>query len=108
MQVWGIAYCDKTKLALGDLRAGGFAPVLTDIRDPGMDADMRAAAVKALGDKMVNKSSTTWRALPPADQAMPVADLVARHPTVVKRPVILHEGRWTCGWTDIVKQRYGL
>jgi arsenate reductase (glutaredoxin) len=108
MQVWGIAYCDKTRLALSNLRAGGLATELIDIRDPGMDTATRAAAVKALGDRLVNRSSTTWRGLSPEDQALAVADLIARHPTVIKRPVILHEGRWTCGWNDAVRQRFGL
>jgi len=55
-------------------------------------------------EKLVNRASTTWRSLPesrksPADDAAWLA-LIAEHPTLVKRPVLVREGAVTVGFSD--------
>lgn len=43
-------------------------------------------------EKVLNKASTTWRGLPDGDKAgvdeAKALDLLAAHPTLIKRPVI--------------------
>jgi arsenate reductase-like glutaredoxin family protein len=48
--------------------------------------------------RLINRQGTTWRRLPPADQALAETDagalaLLQREPTVIKRPVV----RWPDG-----------
>lgn len=103
MKLYGLKNCDTCRKALTELRAAGHAPEVIDIRSDGIaEADL-AAIVAAFGTGAVNRASTTWRNLPgDARQGNP-AELIAAHPTLLKRPVIRHEGRWYQGWTAAVK-----
>ncbi len=56
----------------------------------------------------MNRRSTTWRGLSEADQALPTVELIAKHPTVMKRPVIEADGALTLGWTRDVQARHGI
>ena len=106
MRVFALSNCDTCRKALSDLRAAGHAPQVTDLREAG--ADDLALIAAAFGDKAVNRSSTTWRGLDEATRALPVLDLISAHPTVIKRPVILHDRQWHQGWTPAVKAALGL
>ena len=72
---------------------------MIDIRKDGLAPQDITAIVKAFGDKAVNRASATWRALDAAERARPAAELIAAHPTLLKRPVIEAEGRWHQGWS---------
>ena len=52
------------------------------------------------------EATTTWRGLPEAEKAEDPAVLLARHPTLLKRPAILRDGTWTLGWKPDVQARY--
>ena len=65
----------------------------------------------AAGDKLVNRSSTTWRALSDADKAKAsgttIEGLLLGNPTLIKRPVIELGGEVLVGWTVETKARIG-
>lgn len=103
MKVYSLKTCDTCRKALKELSAAGHTPDVTDVRADGLSADDIAALVAAFGDKAVNRASTTWRGLTDEDRARPVQDLLADHPTLLKRPVIVHNGVWYQGWTAPVK-----
>lgn len=76
------------------------------MRADGVDASDRASMVAVFGDAVVNRASTTWRGLSEAERSAAPADLLAAHPTLMKRPVIEHDGHWTIGWKPDVQARY--
>lgn len=98
MRFYGLSTCDTCRKALSALRAAGHDPQVIDVRADGLAAAEIAAMLAALGDRAVNRTSTTWRNLPEAERARPPADLLAAHPTLMKRPVIERDGQWTAGW----------
>jgi arsenate reductase-like glutaredoxin family protein len=105
MRFYGLKTCDTCRKALMALRAAGHDPVVMDVRADGIGADDLAAIVAAHGDAAVNRASTTWRGLPEEERARPVADQIARHPTLMKRPAIAVDGVWTLGWDKAVQAR---
>ena len=111
--LYGIKTCDTCRKAMKALDAAGRAYDFVDLR---ADADMTALAPKWLAavgtDTLVNRKSTTWRSLSDADKAKAesdagAADLLAAHPTLVKRPVIESGGHVLVGWTAEVQKAVG-
>lgn len=100
MRFFHLKTCDSCRKALRALKERGVTPDLVDLRGTLDPADLDAM-VDAFGDAVVNKRSTTWRGLDEAERARPVRDLIAEHPTLIKRPVIQHEGRWYQGIAQI-------
>ncbi|MDE9450569.1 arsenate reductase [Aliiroseovarius sp. Z3] len=98
MRVWGLKNCDTCRKAVKALEGAGYPLDYVDVRADGVDAGDLARFHAAFGDALVNKRSTTWRGLSEADRTGDPVDLLAKHPTLMKRPVIEHEGRLTLGW----------
>jgi arsenate reductase-like glutaredoxin family protein len=106
MRFFGLKTCDTCRKALSALRQVGHSPVVVDVRDDGLQPDDIAAIIAAFGDAAVNRSSTTWRSLDEGERVGAVADLLARYPTLMKRPVIESDGYWTQGWDKSVQSHY--
>jgi arsenate reductase-like glutaredoxin family protein len=85
------------------MTAAGLDPHVQDVRADGLSGDDIAAILAAFGDKAVNRASTTWRGLSDEDKARDPSDLLAEHPTLLKRPVIVSDGVWYQGWSAAVK-----
>lgn len=100
MRFFYLKTCDSCRKALRALKERGVTPDLVDLRGTLDPADLDAM-VDAFGDAVVNKRSTTWRGLDEAERALPARELIAEHPTLIKRPVIQHEGRWYQGIAQI-------
>jgi Spx/MgsR family transcriptional regulator len=101
--IHGLATCDTTRAARKWLDAKGVAYRFHDVREDGLTRALVEGWVKQLGwEKVLNKSSTTWRELPETekdgiDQKKAVALLLA-HPTLVKRPVLDRAGEFSLGF----------
>ncbi len=106
MRFFGLKSCDTCRKARKALADAGHDPVVIDVRADGMTAADRATIIAEFGDQAINKASTTWRGLDEADKAGDPAALLAEHPTLMKRPVIEHDGRWTIGWKPDVQAQY--
>lgn len=111
MNVYGLKNCDTCKRARKDLDAAGVAYAFHDVRDDGVTRAQIATWAKAAGwEAMLNKASTTWRALP-EDQKTGLTEakavaLMAAHPALIKRPLISRGPTEVfVGWTDAVKSR---
>ena len=100
LTVYGLKSCDacrKARKALGE-REHRFH----DLREDGLDAALLDRWIGAVGwEALLNRRSTTWRALDEADRAELDAGrargLMLAHPALVKRPVIDDGGTVTVG-----------
>lgn len=98
MKLYGIKACDTCRKAVKELGAAGRGVDFVDIRETPLSAADIARFVTAFGPALVNRRSTTWRGLSEAERALPERDLIAAHPTVMKRPVIDADGVLYLGW----------
>lgn len=98
LTLYGLPTCDTCRKALNALKDAGRAPVLRDVRKEPLNAQEIARFLDAFGDRLINRSSTTWRGLTEADRTLTPAELLAAHPTLMKRPVIEGDGKSTLGW----------
>lgn len=94
LTLYGIPNCDTVKKARTWLQAQGVAVVFHDFKKQGVPAAELATWTAALGwEKLINRQGTTWRKLPPEQQAA-VCDtasaqaLALAQPSVIKRPVV--------------------
>ncbi len=99
MRILGLKTCDTCRKALKSLRAAGIDAVLHDVRDAPLQASDIRRFFEQFGDELVNRRSTTWRGLSEAERAGDPLDLLAAHPTLMKRPVIEDDrGALHLGW----------
>ena len=105
--LYGLSNCDTCKKARNWLKRFEIAHAFVDYRDERQTPDTLLAWKQALGgwEAMINKSSTTWRNLPPNRKA-PGSDaewklLLREYPQLIRRPVVvLADGRISQGFTD--------
>lgn len=111
LRIYGLKNCDTCRTAVKELEAAGHAPELVDIRTGADLATRLPGWLAAVGDRLVNRSSTTWRNLPDADKArasgVSLEGLLLGNPTLIKRPVIETDGEVLVGWTKETKARIG-
>jgi len=103
MQIFSLKSCDTCRKAIRELRAAGHHVAVIDIREPGVTPQDLVRFYRALGDNLVNRRSTTWRALSASERAQPPLELLANHPTLMKRPVIDANGQLFLGWGPDVR-----
>jgi Spx/MgsR family transcriptional regulator len=105
--VYGLSNCDTCKKARNWLGRFDIEHTFVDYRANPVPAETLKAWAGQLGgwDKLINKSSTTWRNLLP-QRKDPGSDpewtfLLKEYPTLVRRPVVLRDdGTVTVGFTD--------
>ena len=111
----GLDNCDACRKARNWLKRAGVEHEFVDYREQRVPPDTLKDWARQLGgwDKLVNKSSTTWRNLPEmrkSPHSDPEWTLLAReHPAIVKRPVVVMPGgAVSVGFTDnAFKQLFG-
>ena len=111
-KVYGLEKCDTCKKARNWLDRKQVAHEFIDYREHRVaPATLKEWAGQAGGwEKLVNRSSTTWRALPDARKT-PGSDaewtlLIKEYPALVRRPVlVMEDGAITQGFTDNAYKR---
>lgn len=104
-ELFGIPKCSSCVKAQSWLRKSGISFEFIDYRERRIDASMLRDWAQQVGwSALINRASTSWRELPAA-RRNPASDpeftlLIKEYPTLVKRPVLLHQGRITLGFTD--------
>lgn len=103
--VYGIKNCDTVKKARTWLDANNIDYRFHDFRTDGIDVNTIGDWLKALGsDTLVNKRGTTWRGLDAGLQALVgssrTANILAEHPALMKRPVLVTEEAVHCGFSE--------
>ena len=106
--LYGIPNCDTVKKARAALADKGHAVAFHDFRKDGLGAEQIAAWLKHVPmDKLLNRRGTSWRKLPDADKANEdeahLIALMVDNPTLIKRPVIEHDGKVTVGFAKDVE-----
>jgi arsenate reductase (glutaredoxin) len=101
--IYGIKNCDTITKARKWLDGRGVAYAFHDYRVDGLDKTRLKDWVRAVGwEKLLNKSSATFRELPDADkQSLTEANAVAlmlQNPTMIKRPVLEVGGELLVGF----------
>ncbi len=101
--LYGLKTCDTTRAARKWLDSKRVAHAFHDVREDGLTKALVETWVRQLSwEKVLNKSSTTWRELPEAEKtdidAKRAVLLLLAHPTLVKRPVLDRDGALTLGF----------
>ena len=107
MRIYGLTNCDTCRKARRALPDAAFA----DLRELDDLPSRLPGWLDAVGDRLLNKASTTWRGLSDAEKASAVSDpllLLAAHPALIKRPVIEASGRVLVGWTPQTRAALGV
>lgn len=102
MKLYGIKACDTCRKALKMLESAGKDITFVDIRATPLSLEQLRKMYETIGDQLVNTRSTTWRDLDAAERAKPALDLLAAHPTLMKRPVI-EADKLYLGWKKDVQ-----
>ncbi len=101
--LYGIKNCDTMKKARVWLDQHGVAYAFHDYKAFGIDAEtLKGWAGKVGWEVLLNRTGTTFRALPDADktgvdEAKAIALMVAQ-PSMIKRPVLDLDGKLTVGF----------
>ena len=102
--LYGIPNCDTVKKARAFLAERGIEATFHDYKKAGVPADALARWVATFGwERLLNRSGTTWRKLPPEQQAGVVdapsaMALMQAQPSVIRRPVLQHGERLLLGF----------
>ncbi|MDO8881371.1 MAG: ArsC/Spx/MgsR family protein [Pseudotabrizicola sp.] len=98
MILYGISTCDTCKKAIKALEAAGHPVTFRDVRkDPLSEAEIETI-VGEFGDRIINKTSTTYRGFSDFLKASDSDAQIRSQPAVMKRPVIEANGKWYLGW----------
>lgn len=103
VDLYGIPNCDTVKKARVWLDATGRAYTFHDYKKEKADPERLARWSEAAGwEVLLNRRGTTFRALPEADRAAideaKAIALMAAHPSLIKRPVVEHDGGLLVGF----------
>jgi len=110
--LYGLATCDTCRKARNWMDRFGRPHAFVDYREQRVPPETLKAWAAQLGgwEKLVNKSSTTWRSLPPTRKA-PGSDpewllLLREYPQLVRRPVVVtDDGTVSVGFSDTLFKR---
>jgi len=99
MEIYGLKTCDTCRKAIRALPQAQ----LFDVRAQGVPDEVMARARASFGDALLNTRSTTWRGLSEAQRAQAPEMLLAAHPALMKRPLIVDGDAMYLGWTKDVQ-----
>ncbi len=105
MILYGIPTCDTCKKALKALAAAGHDVTFRDLRAQPLTAAEITEIVTEFGDRVINKSSTTYRGFSDFLKMSEPEAQIAAQPTVMKRPIIRQGADWHLGWDDAVQAK---
>ncbi len=107
----GIANCDSIKKAKQWLAEAGIEYRFRDYKkQPPCAAELQTWAELLGWETLLNKRGTTWRKLDPAVQASINADnapqLLADHPSMIKRPLLIKDGQPLVGFKAVTYEQF--
>jgi Spx/MgsR family transcriptional regulator len=107
LTVYGIPNCDTVKKARVWLDQNAIPYAFHDYKKLGADPPKLSEWADQVGwEVLLNRRGTTFRALSPEDKegldAAKAIDVMAAHPSCIKRPVVEHAGGLLVGFDDQV------
>jgi arsenate reductase len=104
LTLYGLKNCDTCRKARTWLDQRGLPHRFHDFRADGLDSELLEQFEQVLGwEALLNRRGTTWRVLPEADRADldrgKALALMLAHPALVKRPLLVAEGRTLLGFS---------
>ena len=84
MVIYGLKNCDTCRAARKKFPSAEFI----DVRETPLTREQLTRWSAAPDSDLLNRSSTTWRALSPEERERNPLDLILEHPALLKRPVI--------------------
>jgi len=104
MILYGLKTCDTCRKALKALPNAEFVDVSkTPVPEAVLDR-----ALDLYGDRVLNTRSTTWRGLDAAERAKEPKTLLADHPKLMKRPLIVDGSSIHLGWDRTTQTALGV
>jgi len=103
--LYGIPNCDTVKKARVWLQEHGVEYEFSDFKkQPPTEGDIRAWLADVPLDTLLNRRGTTWRKLSEAERAAADSEdgavrLMCAQPSLIKRPVLEHQGRVHIGFS---------
>ncbi len=99
--IYGIKNCDTVKKACKYLDAHNINYQFIDYRQQPLSSDLVNTWVGVLGwDLLVNKRSTTYRALTESQKGNITTELLIEQPTLIKRPVLVSDTKVMVGFKE--------
>lgn len=103
--IYGIKNCSTMKKAFDWLEGRGIPFQFHDYKKLGITRALLANWADQAGwEKLLNTRGTTWRKLTPEQQAGmnrdKALDLMAGQPSLIKRPVVEHQGQLLVGFDE--------
>lgn len=103
--LFGIKNCDTVKKARRFLEQHNIDYEFSDFRDEQPNAERIRSWIDILGlSTVLNKRSTTYRQLTPEQQTQSDVkhwvSLIEKQPTLIKRPLLKHQGQLHCGFKE--------
>ncbi len=113
VKIYGIKNCDTMKKAFDWLSENGIAYDFHNYKTDGIHTATLKKWSKAIGwEKLVNKTGTTFRALPDADKVdlteARALNLMKANPSLIRRPVIEAGGKVFAGFKPGSPERAAL
>jgi arsenate reductase (glutaredoxin) len=103
VKLYGLKNCDTCRKALKWLADAGIGFEFYDVRKDGVPDVVLGAALTTLGAKsLLNTRSTTWRGLSEEARAQEPKVLLAEHPALIKRPLIVFDDWISVGWNATI------
>lgn len=105
-QIYGIPNCNTVKKARQWLAAHNIEAEFIDFKKTPPAAAQLIAWLNAVSaDVLINRKGTTWRKLSPEQQQSCTSQngaiaVMQAHPSVIKRPVLLHQNQVYVGFTE--------
>lgn len=102
--LYGISNCDTVKKALAWLAENNIAYSFVDFKKTPPDAALIESWLKDIPiETLLNKRGTTWRKLSSEQQAAAECTqgaiaVMLEHPSLIKRPILLHQNRYSAGF----------
>jgi arsenate reductase len=106
LKLFGIPNCTTVKKARTWLADHALDVPFHDFRKQGVDAAwLRSVAAQTGWQALLNTRGTTWRKLSDAEKAAVTDEFTAitlmqAQPSVIKRPVLEHDGQFHLGFTE--------
>lgn len=101
--IYGIKNCDTMKKARSWLEDRGIDYAFHDYKKEGLDGETLDRFLKSIPwEQLLNRAGTTFRKLPEEERrtvdAAKARELMLAQPSMVKRPVLDHDGKLTVGF----------